>query len=312
MYKLLRYYNQNRYKIWSVIITVIIILSVIKILNFYLKNKKQDNKEDKETTSNVVSYDNESKSMVTEKSVPEKYREDFGKFINQFLTYCTEHDPQTAYSMLSSDTKQELYQTETLFEKNYYESKFLGDKQFSFQSWSTSDDYYVYMVKIFDNMLATGQTSDNYIEDYITLKVENGEYKINLNGYLGKEMINKNAENDSIGVEIIKVDKYLDYQIYTINIQNKTNRNVMMDTRRKTNSCYVMDKKENKFSALLYENKDEDLSLKPKEVKTIRIKFSVANRENLEIKSINFTDIVDSDEYSKNANIEGKTFTVDI
>ena len=121
MYKLWRYYNQNRVKVWTVIITIILVYSLIKILNIQARNKKPETK--KETTSNVVSYRNESESMVSGKSIPNEYKDKFGSFIDQFFTACIEHDIKTAYSMLSNDTKQELYQTEKLFEKNYYENK---------------------------------------------------------------------------------------------------------------------------------------------------------------------------------------------
>lgn len=311
MYKLWRYYNQNKLKIWTSILIIVLGLAIIKTLNVKLKDKKiQSN--DKETTSNVVSYHNESQSMVSGGSISEVYRDDFGKFINQFFTFCIEHDPQTAYSMLSNDTKQELYQTEELFEKNYYESKFTGNKQFSFQSWSSDNNLYVYQVKIFDNMLATGKTNDNYIEEYVTISLENGEYKLNLNSYLGRTIINKKTEDDKLVVQVVRVDSYLDYEIYTLNIQNKLNENILLDTRRKTNTCYVTDKLDNKFEALLYENKEDDLKFSPNEVKTIQIKFSDARRENLQIKSINFTDIVKALEYSDNTNIKGDTFKANV
>lgn len=311
MYKLWRYYNQNKLKIWTSILIIVLGLAIIKTLNVKLKDKKiQSN--DKETTSNVVSYHNESQSMVSGGSISEVYRDDFGKFINQFFTFCIEHDPQTAYSMLSNDTKQELYQTEELFEKNYYESKFTGNKQFSFQSWSSANNLYVYQVKIFDNMLATGKTNDNYIEEYVTISLENGEYKLNLNSYLGRTIINKKTEDDKLVVQVVRVDSYLDYEIYTLNIQNKLNENILLDTRRKTNTCYVTDKLDNKFEALLYENKEDDLKFLPNEVKTIQIKFSDARRENLQIKSINFTDIVKALEYSDNTNIKGDTFKANV
>lgn len=311
MYKLLRYYNQNKRKIVLVLLVVIFCYFIIRVLDTNAKNKK--NKEErKETTSNVVSYSNESKSMISGGSESSVYGEEFGKFINQFFTYCTEHNVHAAYSMLSNDTKQELYQTEELFKKNYYESRFRGDKQFSFQSWSSSNQLYIYQVKIFDNMLTTGKSSDNYIEEYATVSSEEDEYKINLNSYLGRKTINKKAENNEISIQVLKVDKYLNYEIYTLSIQNKKDSSILLDTRRKKNTCYVQDSLDNKFEAVLYENKDEDLKFAPNEMKTIRIKFSDANRENLEIKSINFTDIVDNFEYSKNTEVQGTSFKVDI
>lgn len=311
MYKIFRYYNQNKLKVWIGILLIIFLLILIKTLNANIKNNDSKNN-DKETTSNVVSYRNQSKSMVDGGSVSETYSEGLGKFINQFFSYCIEHNPHNAYSMLSNDTKQELYQTEELFVKNYYQSRFNGNKDFSFQSWSSVDNVYIYQVKIFDNMLATGQSSENYIEEYVTISNEDGEYKLNINSYLGRKNINKKSEDKNLSVEVIRVDRYLDYEIYTLSVQNKKETDMILDTRRKTSSCYVKDDRDNKFEALLYENKEEELAFSPNEKKTIRIKFSDSNRKNLKIESINFTDIVESNEYIKNSKINGESFTVEI
>ena len=315
MHKLLRYYNQNRIKIWVILLAIILGWLLLQVVNSAFRdqaNSNEENNNDQETTSNVVSYRNESESIITGGSVSSTYSEEVGTFINQFFTYCINHEPQKAYNMVSNDTKQLLYQTEQLFETNYYSNRFSGNKQFSFQSWSRSDGLYIYQVRIFDNMLATGQTSDNYIEEYVTVTVESGEYKLNLNSYLGREQINIKSEDDNFSVQVVNVDRYLDYEIYTLNIQNRTEETMLLDTRRKTNTCYVEDKLGNKFEALLYENSDNDLEFAAKEMKTIQIKFSDSYREGLEIKSINFTDIVNSSEYSQNTEIEGQTFTVEL
>ncbi len=315
MHKLLRYYNQNRIKIWVILLAIILGWLLLQVVNSAFRdqaNSNEENNNNQETTSNVVSYRNESKSIITGGSVSSTYSEEVGTFINQFFTYCINHEPQKAYNMVSNDTKQLLYQTEQLFETNYYSNRFSGNKQFSFQSWSRSDGLYIYQVRIFDNMLATGQTSDNYVEEYVTVTVESGEYKLNLNSYLGREQINIKSEDDNFSVQVVNVDRYLDYEIYTLNIQNKTEETMLLDTRRKTNTCYVEDKLGNKFEALLYENSDNDLEFAAKEMKTIQIKFSDSYREGLEIKSINFTDIVNSSEYSQDTEIEGQTFTVEL
>ena len=314
MHKLLRFYNQNRLKIWAILLAVILGYALLQVLNNAIASRNtEENNNDQETTSNnVVSYRNESESMVTGGSVSDLYSDEIGVFINQFFTYCVNHEPQRAYEMVSNNTKQLLYQTESLFEKNYYENRFSGNKQFSFQSWSRTDGLYIYQVRIFDNMLATGQTSDNYIEEYVTIAVEEGSYKLNLNSYLGRKQISVKNEDENLSIQVVMVDRYLDYEVYTLNVQNKTDSNILLDTKRKTNSCYVVDSMGNKFEALLYENSDEDLEILPNEMKTIQIRFSDAYREGLQIKSINFTDIVNSEEYLANNEIQGNNFEVEL
>lgn len=316
MYKLWKYYNQNKVKVWAILLAIILGWFMLQVLNSAIReqnaNTNEENNNEEETTSNVVSYRNESESMVTGGSVSSKYSNEIGAFINQFLTYCVNHEPARAYNMISSDTKQLFYPTQELFERNYYENKFSGNKQFSFQSWSSSDGIFVYQIRIFDNMLATGQTNDNYIEDYVTVVVEAGDYKLNLNSYIGRKEINIKEEDDNLSIQVVRFDRYLDYEIYTLNIQNKTENTILLDTKRDTDTCYVVDNLGNKFEALLYENSDSDLEFQPNELKTIQIKFSDAYRSGLDIKSINFTDIVNSMEYNQNPDVESKSFTIEI
>lgn len=314
MHKLLRYYSQNKVKVWTLVLVIVLGWMLLQALNSALKekNSNEENNEKETTSNNVVSYRNESKSIITGGSVSNVYSDDIGKFINQFFTYCINHEPQRAYNMVSDDTKQLFYQTEELFEKNYYENRFSGSKQFSFQSWSRADNIFVYQIRIFDNMLATGKTNDNYIEDYVTVVVEVGEYKLNLNSYLGRDEINVKDEDDKLSIHAVSVDRYLDYEIYTLTIQNKTDSDILLDTRRNTNSCFIVDQLGNKFEAMLYENTDEDLELLANELKTIKIKFSDTYRAGLDIRSINFTDIVNRMEYNQNGDIEGQAFTLEL
>ncbi len=314
MHKLLRYYNQNKLKVWMIVLAIVLGYALLQVLNSAIANQntEEENKDQETTSNNVVSYRNESESMVSGEKVSSLYSDEIGEVINQFFTYCVNNEPQRAYDMVANDTKQLLYPTEQLFEKNYYENKFAGNKQFSFQSWSSSDGIFTYQVRIFDNMLATGQTSDNYIEEYVTVTVDAGSYKLNLNSYIGRKQLNVKNEDDNLSIQVATVDRYLDYEVYTLNIQNKTDRSIILDTRRDTDTCYVVDSLGNKFEAVLYENKSEDLEFSPKEMKTVQIRFSDAYREGLQIKSINFTDVVDSEEYSLNNEIEGNSFKVDL
>lgn len=313
MYKLWKYYNQNKLKVWAVILAIILGWLLLQVVNNFLKEaNKQKNIDNEETTSNVVSYSNESKAIISEGSVSSKYSDDLAEMINQFYTYCVEHNPQRAYEMLADDTKSELYPTEELFESLYYNSKFQGNKQFSFQAWSIVNDLYVYQVRIYDNMLSTGKTDDDYIEDFVTIVPDEESYKLNIGSYLGKEIINKKEENDMISIEVSIVDRYLDYEIYTLRIKNQTDRNIILDTRRNEDSCYVVDRLDNKFDAFLYENNEEDLLFSPQESKTIKIKFNVAYRDTLKILSMYFNDIVYLDEYNSDENIEGNIFKIQL
>ena len=120
MHRLLRFYRQNRMAVWVLILGIIFIILVIQVLNsISRRNMEEENRkilEEETTLSNVVSYDNQSESIISDEDVPEQYREDFGNLIEQFFNYCTQHEPQKAYSLLSQDTIDTLYPTVEIFE----------------------------------------------------------------------------------------------------------------------------------------------------------------------------------------------------
>lgn len=305
MHKLFRLYNQNRIKVWSIIIAIIFAITIIQILNSVAKEKNKKTVEEEETTSkNVVSYTNESESIISEGSVLKEYQNDFGRTIDEFFKYCVSHQPELAYDMLSEECKKILYPSKESFENLYYKNKFEGNKEYSFKSWSRVGNTYIYLVKIYDNMLATGKDNSSYIEDYVTITDEQEGYKLNVNSFIGRNLLNVKEENQYLSTEVAIKDMYMDYEIYTFRIKNNTDKTILLDTRKKTNTTFVTDHNNVKYESYLYENKEQDLILNPKESKTIQIKFSNRYKGNTTEK-ISFTDIVlDYNEYINNQDVE--------
>lgn len=317
MHRLLRFYRQNRMAVWVLILGIIFIILVIQVLNsISRRNMEEENRkilEEETTLSNVVSYDNQSKSIISDEDVPEQYREDFGNLIEQFFNYCTQHEPQKAYSLLSQDTIDTLYPTVEIFESLYCSEKFEGDKDFSFQSWIKSGDLYIYQVKIFDNMLATGKSNDTYYEDYVTIAPEDGEYKLNINNLIGVKNIYQSYSSEELDITVEESQVFMDYEIYSFEIKNKTDKTILLDSREDTDSTYLLDDTNNQYSALLYENNEEELILQPGETKTISIRFSDVYREGIVITQIHFSNIVlDYNAYTAGNEVERTTFEIEL
>ena len=261
MHNLIKFYYENRIRVWTIILAIIFIFVLIQLLNSFSRQQKiekQSKNTEEETTSNVVSYDDESQTIMSGEEVPSLYKNDFGKLIDEF-------------------------------------------------------DIYIYQVKIFDDMLSTGKnTEQEYSEDYITIVPEEDTYKLNIDGYIGRKEIYKKASNDILQISAQISDIYMNYEVYTFNIKNNTDEKVILDTRDNTKTTFLVDNLENNFYSLLYENKKSDLILEPQEMKTIEIKFNDAYRDNIEIKEINFQDIVKYDEYTQNNNIEANTLKIEL
>lgn len=298
MNKLIRIYNQNRRKIWTVIIAIVVGFTLLHLLNqFQAQNSAEKNKQEenlaKSNEQNVSkSYTNESKSMVSGGSVPSGLQQEFGSLIDQFLTYCTSHEPEKAYGLLSDNCKQVLYPNEKIFEEQYYESKFSSSKRFTFQSW-TSTDTYIYMVKIFDDMLATGVAStQNYIQDYYSIVKENETYKLNINGYIGRIKHYGKKEQNNVVWEIKSSDIFMDNEIINLSVQNKTDKAIMIDPLTSADSICLINEKEISSSALLHEKTEDEFIIKSGETKQISLKFPNSYQEKVQSERIEFNRVI--------------------
>ena len=304
MGKVFRLYNQNRIKVWITILILIFAIVIIRTLNeIYKGDKDQNNTIAENITENKVSYENQSKSLVSGGTVSETHQDEFGKLIDNFLTYCKNHEPEKAYGLLSQDCKNILYPNEKIFEQQYYKSKFTGEKKYSFQSW-TSKETNIYLVKIFKNMLATGTgSSENYIQDYISIVKENDTYKLNVNGFVGKAQRKAEKNKDGLTIKVNYSEIYMDYEIVNVTVKNNTENTVLLDSRRSTATTYLLDVNDNKFEAMLYECSEDDLIINPGEEKEIKIKFSNPYREKVNAKEYVFSDIymnIDNVNYGSN------------
>ena len=319
MYKLFRFYNQNRKQIWLIIGSIIFGIIIIQLLNNMAKiqnekdvQKKRNIQKEETTFNNVVSYNKESESIISGDSVVGNKKNIFGELIDEFFTYCINHNPEKAYELLSDDIKENMYKSEALFESLYYSSKFDGNKQYSFQSWTTGNNRYTYQVKIFDDMLSTGKINSKYIEDYVTVVKEDDTYKLNINSYIGKEGMNASARNENVSIKIINRYIYKDYQGFDIIITNNTNDKILLDTREHTNETYLTDINGTEFEALLYNNNEQDLLIDANQTKKIQIKFNVVERDDLELKSMNFKNIVLNYQQYKLNNEERKVDSIEV
>lgn len=198
----------------------------------------------------------------------------------------------------------------------YYNSKFEGNKQYSFQAWTTSNSSNTYQVKIFDDMLSTGKVDSGYVEDYVTVIKEDDTYKLNISNYIGKNRVmsevTKVKQNDSISMQVINQYIYKDYQIFDVAVRNDSNSAILLDTRENTKATYLVDNNGIKYEAILYENNINDLTIDSNQVKKIQIKFNVVNRDDLEVKSINFDNIVLNYEQYKLKNQEKDVGNIEI
>ena len=293
MYKLIRFYNQNRAKIWIVIIAIIFIFVIIQLFNYAAKQQlEEDAKKATENTNNINKYEEKSESMVSGGRVDDMFQEEYGQLLDNFLSNCISGNYEQAYQLLSKSCKEELYPTVKSFQSDYCDGKFDTGKEYDFQSW-ISDVAIIYQIKIYDNLLQSGNANINYIEDYYTIVEENNEDKINISGFVDKRNYNNLQESyEKIIVKVKTISDYMDYENIKLEVKNNSDKDIMLDSKNNTDTTYVVDSRGNDNYALLNENSNEELVVKANSSREITIKFAKPYQSELFTRKICFTNIV--------------------
>jgi len=152
------------------------------------------------------------------------------------------------------------------------------------------------------DLLATGQKDYMPIEDYYTILYENGQYKLSISNFIGKENINMSKTQNNVIVTIISRKMYIDYEIYEINIKNQTGKNIIFNTKENSDSIYIQDKNKLKHIAFLNEIAKSELDIANGVSKDLEIKFNRGYKPTIYIEKIVFEDI----------NNNGATITIEI
>ena len=127
MYKIIRFYNQNRKQIIRVIAIITFIIVLIQMLNYIYKNKTDNNNQNyisENTNSNIGNLGTivSNKSAITDTKINSEKLKDDVTIINEFIESCNERNIEKAYNLLSDECKEEMYPTENEFYDNYYMS----------------------------------------------------------------------------------------------------------------------------------------------------------------------------------------------
>ena len=289
MNRFIRFYNQNRIKIWVIIIAIIFMLLILRVLNEIARKRNEENLYNVTQNNTQSTTYTPEKSVISNKKIEKSVYDNHKSTIDEFVNYCNNGEIDKAYQLISEDCKNELYSTVEKFKKNYYEDIFNKKRAYSIQNWTNS----IYMVKFMDDMLSTGKVSkDGEIQDYIKVVTEDGEQKLSINGYLGKEQINKEKTDSNIKIKVLSKKSYMDYEIYDIYVENNNDDRLILDNLTEDKTMYLIDTKGTKHYALKNEIDRNSLIIKGKSNKNITLKFDNPYIDGRKIKSINFGGIV--------------------
>lgn len=288
MKKLLSKYNQNRKFIWIVVLSIIAIFSLIQILNLYYKNHPKESTTNEAITKGV----DEKYSVISQENISQESSNNSKDIINQFFQFCNTGNVEDAYNLLSSECREELYPNIEAFKTDYVEVYFNKYRTYNDTLWISSNGKNTYRLEIMGDILSSGQVDSMPIEEFYTVLKENGEYKLNIETYIGKEEINAYAQSEN-GVEVTVLNKksYMEYEEYQIQVKNNTGNKIVFNTKDNIDSIYVEDANGLKYNARLYELNDSKLELSRGISTTFNIRFDKEYNPNIKTKKIVFDDI---------------------
>lgn len=297
--RIVEWYNRNRQKISFIIIFMLIII-VANIVLVYLSNEIRKEQMEEEPTQNIVYHEiQEEFNQITIGSDSSALSGDeltssqieMIEVIEQFVEYCNNGNVEEAYNLLSDECKDEMYKTLNDFKVSYYDQVFAGEKKsISVENWSAN----IYKVTIQKDILSTGiYTDEDTLRDYMSVITdENNNYKLNINGYLGREDINLTEVQDNIEITVLRSNTYKDYQTYTFKIVNNSDDTILLDDKSNINSMYLEDENGVEYSAYTHEISDAELVIPSGQTREIEIKYYNKYISSKQIEKIVFSRIV--------------------
>ena len=321
MHNLRRFYYQNKYKIWGVIIFIVLLLLAIQVLNkiVAISNEKKLNEAISNSNTNTVnaiinnpntnSHITSDKSAVTGEQVDNTSLKKASETIENFVSACNNGNIEEAYNYLSEDCKSELYTDINKFKSLYYDTIFGGAKKSaSVENWILN----TYKVSITDDIMATGNANGMKIQDYITIIKDGENSKLNINSFVKKEKINKTQTVENLQFTIISKNIYMEYEEYEIKIENQTGGRVLLDTQQNTKSIYVQDSNETKYYSYSHELLIGLLKINNGFSTQLTIKFYKSYSKDRATKNIVFSDVILNYNDIVNDEIERKKIIINL
>lgn len=184
----------KKYK--KVIILALIIWAVIFVANLALKSWEKPVLPETTYTPNV--------SVMNNDKVPEKLQEPIANKIKEYMDYCNNREYEKAYNLLSEGCRKYAYTSLDQF-KAHIDVIFRDKKMvYDLQDYSNISGYYVYSVKIYEDILATGLTNDDfsYFDEKMVLKQTKNGIELSIGGFVDVEDISQIAEDDNMKVRV--------------------------------------------------------------------------------------------------------------
>ena len=205
-------------KYGKILFFAIVAWSVIFIVNSFLRDYTIEPVPNTTYTPSVSVMDSTEQVSTRVQTAAEE-------MIEKYVDACNQGKYQKAFAMLSEDCQKYAFDNNVENFAKHVLEKMPEPKKYSIQNYSNYDKYYIYEIKYFDDILATGLTNSEYTyttEKIILTKNSEGGYDMATGNYIGYEEINNVAENEYVKIDVKnKLVKY-STELYEIKFTNRT------------------------------------------------------------------------------------------
>jgi hypothetical protein len=205
-------------KYGKILFFLVVLWTLIFIVNKFLRDYTVE-------PSPNTTYTPSVSVMNPSEEVSSKIQATAESFIEEYVSACNQGKYQKAFAMLSEDCQKYAFDDDVETFASYVLEKMPTPKKYSIQNYSNYGKYYIYEVKYFDDLLATGLTNTEYTfttEKMTLTKNSEGGYDIATGNYIAYETINNIAENEYLKIDV--KDKLVKYstETYEVKFTNRT------------------------------------------------------------------------------------------
>lgn len=273
----------------KIILIVLIIWAIVFVINLILKNQPE-----KKVLNHT--YSPHVEVLKSDYQVPEKL---YGKIEDSFDDYireCNAKNYEKAFEYIAQDCKNNVFDNDIEVFKEYVDSIFNKQKRYSIQDYSNYGDYYIYNIKIIDDIITTGLTNQEYAfyEEKVGIRQNGDKIELYVNNYLGFDDLKRVAEDDNLKIRIESRIKYYNYEVYTVRITNKSDKDIVLYDSIVGDEIYMEIGEENRIPSSV----DRTMWLIPGETKTFKLTFNKYYDEKSEVQAMIFNKIRLMDNYT--------------
>ena len=308
-----RFIDKNQKLIWYGILIIAFALLSIRLLNSYYEQDEERKRI--EVAENSANSQKDEMQNITE----EDYTTESNSIeitMSSFVNYCNKRKIENAYEMLTEECKKAMFSTIEDFERIYINNIYKVKREYELTELSTDGNKITYLVTLYGDMLATGNTNDTTQEYYTFVEDDDGNYKLNVNNYIYGEDRNIETRLQNITVKIEHVDIYEEYEIAEITIKNNAKKTICLTGGKYVKNIYLKNLQGITYSPLTSRFDSEEIVMGPDSVQSFTVRFNKSYSATNKATKLVLSDVIldyedylnceDKSNYSNRTSIEVK------